>query len=140
MKKVKNRYRTTARHFEIFKREAELWIGRLELHGWRIEISHKKDLPDTLASMRSDIPGRVATINLSTDWSGDDISALLLRMTAFHEVFELLLSRMSYLAECRFLSDEEVPEERHDIIRKFENLFYGNGKEKSSKKVQAFTG
>jgi len=130
MKASKNDNGTTAKHFKIFKEEAELWISRLGLVDWSVYFSHVKDHPDALASMTANIPNRGVTINLSTDWSGEEISVAQLKETAFHEVFELVLARLSYLGECRFLSDEEIPEERHNIIRRFENLFYGSGKKK----------
>ena len=130
MKTLKKDSRTTAKHFKIFKEEAELWISRLGLVDWTVYFSHVEECPNTLASMTANIPNRGATINLGLDWSGEGISVGQLRETAFHEVFELLLARLSYLGECRFLQDEEIPEERHNIIRRFENLFYGKGKKK----------
>lgn len=130
MRTLKKDSITTAKDFEIFKKEAELWIKRLGLVDWSIYFSHVGDCPNALASMMANIPNRGATINLSADWTGEGISVSQLRETAFHEVLELVLARLSYLGECRFLQDEEIPEERHNIIRRFENLFYGSGKKK----------
>jgi hypothetical protein len=120
--------RTTSKHFKIFKKEAELWISRFGLLNWRVVYEHEKMDPNErfLATCASDIPARLATIALNTDWDPEKVTVYQLKRTAFHEVMELLLSRISYLGECRFLQDEEISEERHDLIRKFENYFYGS--------------
>jgi len=126
---------TTSKHFEIFKKEAELWLERLGLIDYRVEFFHKEISKDALAVMDANIDGRVATITLAIDWSHERISTYQLKRTAFHEVIELLLARIGYLGECRFLQNEEIPEEKHNIIRRLENFFYGNTSSKTIKKV-----
>ena len=127
--------RTTSKHFEIFKKEAELWINKIGLKDWRIDFVHR-DSPDgksTRAWFRADIEARAGKIGLALDWAPDQITTSRLRISAFHEVLELLLAPLGWIAECRFAQPEEIPEATHAIIRRFENLFYGNAKPKTKK-------
>ena len=119
--------RTTSRDFEIFKREAELWIGRLGLTDWSVDFFHS-DNPDgrpCRAWFRGEIEGRFCLIGLSPDWSGIKITDEAVRKSAFHEVCEVMLMPLAWVAECRYAREEEIPEATHTIIRRFENLFYG---------------
>jgi hypothetical protein len=136
MKKSKRQI-TTSRHFEIFKKEAELWIDRLGLTDWRVTFIHGSNPcgKPCLAWYRGEVEGRFCEIGLAPDWSPDKITVSGLKKSAFHEVLEVLLCPLAWIAECRFAREEEIPEATHAVIRRFENLFYGKGKEKSTKKV-----
>ena len=129
--------RTTSKHFKIFKKEAELWLTRLSLRDWKVVFDHviRSSSENALACINCDIGGRVATITLNKNWGLEDVTVYQLRRTAFHEVGELLVARLGFLGECRYLQTEEIPEERHNIVRRLENLFYGNTSSKTIKKV-----
>jgi hypothetical protein len=123
---------TTVRHFAVFKKEAEKWIDRLGLLDWRIEFEHMDDPggKPARAWFRSQVEGRFAELGLSKNWSGDPVTGHKLRETAFHEVCELLLCPIGWIAECRYAREEEIPEAIHTVIRRLENYFYGRGKGK----------
>ena len=128
---------TTTRHFEIFKREAELWIGRLGLTDWRIDFKHKNS-PDGIGARAwfgAKVGDRIAEVGLAVDWDPDVITVHRVRETAFHEVFEIMLCPLGWIGDCRYAREEEIPEAKHVIIRRFENLFYGNRKERLFQKV-----
>lgn len=127
--------RTTTKHFEIFKKEAELWIDKLSLNDWRVDFDHGPIVSEdpSLACCYSNIPGRCATLVLNTVWHNTKTTPRWIKKVAFHEVLELLLTRISYLGGARYLQNEEIPEERHVIIRKLEKLFYGNASPKQKK-------
>ena len=126
--------KTTKRHFEIFQKEALLWIDRFGLTEWRIDFFHGDNQsfpPDSCrAWFDADVGGLVAMIGLAADWGGDKITDKLLRQSAMHEVLHVLMAQMSWLADYRFPTKGAFLEEEHKVIRRFENLYYGQGKKK----------
>lgn len=131
--------KTTKRHFEVFKKEANLWIGRLGLQEWRIDFFHgdnKSIPPDSCrAWFDADVGGIVGMLGLSPDWGEDLINENRVRQSAMHEVFHLLFAQMSWLAGYRYSPKGSYDEEEHKVIRRFENLYYGNENKKTGKKV-----
>jgi len=62
------------------------------------------------------------TVNLDCDYGFIDI-----KRSAFHEVMEAFLYRISYLGGCRYLQPEEIVEERHNLIRTLEVAVFDGG-------------
>lgn len=121
--------KTTKVHFELFKKECEFWINYFGLKGWRVEYFHRK-LDDARAECGWSVSGRIATISLSTEWmevDGTIITEERIRVSAFHEVCELLLARFTMMAKNRIANhDDSVNEESHNIIRILENTIFKN--------------
>lgn len=117
-------YETTEEHFEIFKAECEKWLTFFGLKGWSVIFLHEKLGGEYRASCSVDIAGRIATIRLAIDYSWVPVTCHDVRQSAFHEVCELLLYRLRYIGECRYLQPEEIPEEVHNIIRILENSVF----------------
>ncbi len=86
--------------------------------------SHKELDKNTFANIRANLTGRVATLNLTPEWDDHKITTVKLKRSAFHEVCELLIARLGYIAEARFITSEETEEEGHAIIRRLENAFF----------------
>ncbi len=66
-KKMKaQRTKTTPAHFEIFKKEAELWLSRLGLTDWRVDFLHisQPEGKPCRAWFRAEVEGRFAEIVL----------------------------------------------------------------------------
>jgi len=114
---------TTKRHFKIFQKEALLWVNEFGLNDWTIRFIHE-DTPDALASCLSDNDAHRAYIALSPEWDRKPTTKRLKR-EAFHEVIELLLSKMDYLARERFIDEKEIDIARHAVIASLENLIFG---------------
>ncbi len=118
--------KTTSKHFEIFKKECEKWIDRFGLYGWRFYYTHKDEDPNnTFAGCYwPELPqDRVFTLRLTVN-----ISWLFtirdIKRSAFHEVCEALLYRISYLGLARHLMVDEISEERHNLIRTLEKAVW----------------
>ena len=47
-----------------------------------------------------------------------------MKISAFHEVCEIMLFPLRYLGECRFLTETEIDPEVHRLIRTFENVIF----------------
>lgn len=122
-----SRIKTTKKHFEIFKIEAERWIKQLGLTEWEVYYSHSK-LGDMKAQCKYNLMGRNATISLSTDYVDDIIDYDIesdIKKSAFHEVCELLLGPLESMVEQRYaLGRDDVCEETHRIIRRLENFVF----------------
>lgn len=122
---------TTKAHFEIFKAECRRWLDYFGLKGWDVFFEH--DNPENgescFASCFYRLLGRNATFFLSKDWGHNEVTEQQVRRSAFHEVCELLLSRMKVLARSRFINEDEIEEEIHNLIRTFENTVFEGGPE-----------
>ena len=120
--------RTTTKHFQIFKKEARLWLDRLGLKDYSVYFLHSQDgREDSRAWIESDYNGKIASIGLSRDWSGDPVTVKKVRKAAFHEVVHLLLANLVVLGQERWTVQGIYGAEEHAIIRRLEALFYGSG-------------
>ena len=84
---------------------------------------HQED-DDSLAYTRFNVPNRSISIVLAKNWGDRVVTDIEIDKTAFHEVCELLMMRIRFIAEARFLTDEETGEEIHNIIRILENVVW----------------
>jgi len=116
-------YKTTNSHFKLFRKEVQKWINILGLYGWEVIIEHDEFVPDSLGSIKALVEPRCCSIGLSPIWS-ENPTDIAIKKTAFHEVMELLLIRISTIAEERFIKQREINEEAHNIIRTMENVLF----------------
>ena len=116
---------TTDKDFEIFKGECEKWIQYFGLLGWEVSYAHKEfERKEIMADICYNIFSRAAVIRLNLKRPKNECNDQSIKLSAFHEVCELLLGRLTYMAEARFLADGEVEEETHNIIRTLENKIF----------------
>lgn len=117
--------KTTKKHFRIFVKECEKWLNLFGLKAWEIEIVHRNHpgLPDTLSWMQgARLKDRIIKIGLSIDWGDDVITVKGIKLCAIHECLELLFIRLSILAKERFITEYEIDEEQHAILRTLEKI------------------
>ncbi len=117
-------YKTGKRHFKVFCDEARKFIDIFGLAGWEVYFEHKKYLSTELAVCITDQQGRTCTISLSPEWVELKPTDLEIRKAAFHEVCELLLSRLNTFAKDRFVRESQIDEESHSIIRTLERVLW----------------
>jgi hypothetical protein len=119
---------TTDRHFQIFQKEAKRWIDKFGMQGWDIRFVHQDLAGDLNAAAffeaGEDITNRIATIGLARSDFKRKLTAEYIKLCAFHEVCELLLHRFQYLAKARYCQEEDIDEERHNLIRIMENCVF----------------
>jgi hypothetical protein len=122
--------RTTAKDFKLFKETAQYWIKRFGLTGWEIYIEHADDPEqENIAWCKvytgaSGLSNRTTTIGLEKVWAENDVTPLEIRKAAFHEVCELMFSRLEILAVERFVLRREIREEVHNLIRIMEHVLF----------------
>lgn len=125
--KAPKRNLTTKRHFELFKKEAELWLRRFGLTDWSIEFrwQDEEEKGQSRAWCRYNSYQKLGTISLTRDWSGDQVTDQKVKVCAIHEVSHLLFDPLELIAELRTFDKDDLARETHRLIRRFENLFYG---------------
>lgn len=113
--------------FEEFKKEAKRWIDLFGLKDWKVEYAFS-ELEDAYAQYSLQWQGKIALITLNKYPAKESSDYINVKRTAFHEVCELLLADMEYIA-----LDEEIPYSerkglteaaRHGVIRRLENSVF----------------
>ena len=125
-------YKTSKRHFKLFCDEVKKFIDIFGLVGWEVYFEHEQYLSNAQAVCITDQQGRTCTMALATEWVALKPTDLEVRRAAFHEVCELLLSRLNTFAKHRFVRESQIDEESHNLIRILERVLWQqyHGKEK----------
>ena len=113
---------TTASDFAIFKTECNKWLDKYNLRRWDVFFAHEILEEPRVAQATYSLEEMAVTLFLGKDWTGHKCGKAEkeLRVTARHEVRELLLGRYSILAQYRYIAERELEEERHAIINSLE--------------------
>lgn len=117
---------STIRFYPLFEQEAKYWIDYFGLKQWEVIFTNLEDR-ENRATIGWKVVGRIAKINLATDWEeGTEIvTPETVKKAAFHEICELLLSRLGMMAEGRICNNKDnTTEETHAIIRTIENTIF----------------
>ena len=117
-------YRTTRKHFKQFKSECRYWLNAFGLLGWCVSFFHEMEPDGNLAWESHNVPGRIASLGLSTEWEQLEPNKHEIRRVAFHEVCELLLARLDTEAKYRFAVEDNINEARHAVIRTLEHVVW----------------
>ncbi len=107
------RHKTTERDFEDFKRYCRKWQDIFSLAAWDLLIEWRK-VNDGSANTYTDHSQHTATICLHKGRIDFGVEAL-----AFHEVCEVMLSRIREMAE-KGNNENEVDAEIHKVINTFQ--------------------
>ena len=107
------------KNFDLFKKECNKWIKKLELSNYDIEFKYKKD---------SDFDGPY--ISTQADYNAtiyyqdylEDNSPANIKAGAKHEIIHLLLGRLSNAAYTRFTTKESVAYAEEEVVRKLAKL------------------
>ena len=118
-------YETTRKDFEVFKAECQKWIDYWGLSSYNFYFFHEvpDGLPRCRAACRSDYCARHVSLFLNTVWDEPPVKNEI-QLVAFHEVDEALLSRYHFLAQERFVSEDELEAARHEIIAIHSNTVF----------------
>lgn len=123
--KLSKKYELTDHHFEIFKEEFNYWKIKYSLNNWEFHYYFEDDeINPTRAKIINDYDSRIALVCLSKFWEGEEPTEEEIRQCAYHECMELFLSRINYLARDRYITEREIGEEIHAIIRTLENVHF----------------
>jgi len=103
--------------FKYFKQQVQYWVKFFGLYNWDVNIHKDEDaVQDSLAYTATIVDNKRADIYLVLDWDGAEMTRYELK-TAFHEVLEVMLAEIRYLAGKRDIRFEEIDSTIHNIIR-----------------------
>lgn len=115
-------YDLTKKDFEIFQDEFNYWVNVYGLRGWEFHfVFDEKTGEDARAQIFRDHDARITIVMLATKWQGSEPTEYNIRKCGFHEATELLLSKINDLTRKRSVSDDQIEEEIHNLIRILEN-------------------
>ena len=120
-------FELTNDHFELFKEEFLYWINTYSLNNWEYHFYFgKEDGGDDTARSHicRDHTGRICLVFLNNMWVGTEPTEKSIRHSAYHEVTEMLLSKINDIAHNREFSKEELEEAIHTVIRTLENTHW----------------
>lgn len=122
----------TTKDFEIFKKEAMYWVKKLGLNRFEWHFNHKdiEERADVLFNMA----GSIASVCLAKTWINVKPTRKALSKSAYHEVFEVLLSTLSIMASSRNYSEILYEAETHKVIRTMENTQFDDDYNKRFKR------
>lgn len=104
--------------FKIFKERVEYWTDYFGLYFWDVNVHEDDEAEDNdLAYTMTHVGNKRADIYLVLDWGSTDMTYDELNNTAFHEVCEVMLSEIRYLAGKRDIRYGEIDGAIHTIIR-----------------------
>ena len=112
--------KTTKKDFDTFKKEFVRWQHLFGLSQYRV-VFHHAVLEGRHAEITVNECGKIAVVSLSRD-TCDDAVFVPAKTNARHEAIHLLLSRLSWLAGCRYLAESDLDEEEEGIVRRVESV------------------
>ncbi len=126
IKKVSNddskEYEATGEHFDTFKKEVEYWIQYFGMIDWELHIENTEE-EDALGTCYGSIEHKLAGINLSSVWD-EEPTEIRIKQIAFHEVTELFLYPLRMIMYERIVTEKEIENAIHTVIRTLENTVF----------------
>lgn len=117
--------KTTARHFEEFKRYHADYLKRFGLLQWRVEYEHKP-LESSYAVSDFNFTGKCMCVTLATHWVDErPLNSRELRRLAKHEANHALLHGLYWHARARFIHPDTLDEAEEAIVRVLDQLIPG---------------
>lgn len=115
--------------FKYFTDRVNHWADFFGLYNWDINVHADEDDDDnTLAETYSNIDNKRADIYLIMDWGDTEMTQYGLDKTAFHEVLEVMLAEIRYIAGKRDIRFGEIDAAIHSIIRILTAKIFREGK------------
>jgi len=121
---------TLNKKINFFKNETRRFMDFFGLHNWDITFAIEEDSDNEASCWSSSIEdlnsNRTITIAYEVEWLKQENNLKVISKTAFHEVMEIMLMKLRLFAENKTLlvTEREIDDEVHNIIRIFENRIF----------------
>ena len=106
----------TKKDFEVFKKECQRLINLLGLNGWEVVYYWTQLVKGRFAEINTESKNMTAGISFTKTIEVDDSYVDNIKSHAQHEVFHLLLGKMSDLAKARYLNEDEIYSAEEEVI------------------------
>jgi hypothetical protein len=123
---------TTQQKIQFFTNEVQYYIEYFGLIDWKLfvneinkeEVEKEKELCATCYV--GEIENRHVVISYNKEWINEENCLQTISQVAFHEVMELMLSRLNAFSNSRefYIPESIIIEEIHKIIRTLENKVF----------------
>ncbi len=107
-------------YFEEFKKEFVDWQERLGLTQYEIEFKHEVML-NKVATLQVNEMGKLVTVKLAKNLNKYRLEEGA-EKHARHEILHLLLNRMRWLGEARYIENDDLQEEWEALVRRLEKV------------------
>jgi len=114
-------YKTTAKHFELFKTECRKWQSEFGLMSYEVSFEKVTDL-EVRATCIANPVNQMVTIGVGARWETKQTN-MGIKKSAFHEMLELFLWDIREMLGDIY-NDDIVNRKIHQIIRTLENVFF----------------
>lgn len=127
--------RLTKKHERQFWNYVTSWITRLRVVNWtfRKKVDDRDEADsDSLADCASQTEFHTATVTLHREWPIEPAPDTLDEI-ACHEVLHIVLAPLMALAEDRFVTQKQLDDAEHEVIRSFLSAIFTGGTTNSGK-------
>ena len=107
--------------FKLFQKYFTEYQQKFGLMGYKVYFKHE-ELDDAFAEITMNSSGMVATVRLNNKLPDKDKPFKNIRENAKHEAIHLMLSKVEYYGERRYIFPEEISEAIEELTRKLERL------------------
>jgi hypothetical protein len=121
MKKSKDSKKTTAKHFNHFKTCFLKYQKLFGLIHYNVYFNHKP-IKNSYANIIVDEDHKVATVTFASVWPDRLVINDEINKCALHEVCHLMISRLRWMATCRYLGEAEILEEDEALTVRLESI------------------
>ncbi len=121
---MSDRIKVTPEQFKLFRDTFRKWQRRCGVDHYRIDFDERK-LDGDYAEINPSEYGKCARVTLCNELPSDDqcvIDAFDPARHARHEAIHLMLNRLVWLAQGRFVTNEAILEEWEQLVRRIEKL------------------
>ena len=115
--------KTTQKHFKLFKKECKKWIKTFGLLNWEVDFIHRLS-DEGIASTKYLYDNKWCEISLNKNWVNTKPTNYEIKRSSFHEAMELFLVSIRTIAESRYIKEDDIDPEIHNIIRTLENVIF----------------
>lgn len=117
-------YPITAKHFAVYQEECEYWLKYFGITEYEVFYEQEEDANYRAMCSGAQRESKILSFSIATEWTNCNPTDRRIRMVAFHEVCEALLMRFFILAIERTVSEKDLIEENHTVIRRLENSVF----------------
>ena len=118
--------KTSKSDFKYFVKRCKFWIDKFKLNNYNVYYQHKA-LENCNGKIYTNALDHVSTIVLSTEVCYDEFYTGITKdqfidHIAKHEVIHLMLSKLSWYAQTRYIQEENLDEAEEELVIRLEGL------------------